>query len=113
MEIKAKESPQIIKAREKIQKQIQKADERTSPEAIKSKTALIQRQILRHKNERVSLKENKPANLKERTVTFDENAHSAKTKSRHVSKLMKNLQKESAAEKHQMLKGRISSFNED
>lgn len=104
---KAKESRQIQKARKKIKKQLAEAEKRINPEALKSMSRLIQRQIARHSSERI--------NLKKRQITlFDENQHSAKTESRFVSSLLRHIKEEQVPPPSQsQLEGRITSISEN
>ncbi|MGA8164948.1 MAG: hypothetical protein WB791_08005 [Waddliaceae bacterium] len=89
---KAKESKQIIKARKKLQKQMTAEKKRLNQTAIHQMKKAIQIWIDRHQSERVQLSE-RPVEL------FDENRHSAKTKSKHVSQLLKAIKKEAMLSK--------------
>lgn len=106
MATKAKESRQILKARQKIQKQLEEADKFTTAEALKTMSKIIQHQLARKKTDRI--------NLKSRSIVlFDENQHPAKTESKFVSRLLKQLSKQSTASKSdQQLEGRIKSIHE-
>jgi len=103
--VKAKESRQIQKARQKIKKQLAAAEKRINPEALDSMSRLIQRQIARHSSERID--------LKNRQITlFDENEHPAKTESRFISILMKQIKQEKIGEQDNDLEGRITPIPE-
>lgn len=105
MAIKAKESPQIQKARKKIKQQLAAADKRVNTEALKEMSLLIQRQLARHTAQRI--------NLKSKVVTlFDENKHPAKTESKFVHRLLKQLKHTPTKSKQKKeLEGRITSVN--
>jgi hypothetical protein len=97
---KAKESAQIQKARKKIQRQIEAAEKRITPESLSKMTLLIHRQLSRSSPERIS--------LTTKSITlFDENRHSAKTESRFVRKLLQHIKNLPGTGK--ALDGRISS----
>lgn len=101
---KAKDSPQVQKARKKIKQQLDKADKRINAEALSEMSRLIQRQMQRKATDRV--------NLKSKTVTFfDENRHPAKTESKFVRRLLKQLQHQTAPKQKTNLEGRISSIS--
>lgn len=99
---KAPESYQVQKARKKLIKQIEKEKKLVSQKTINQMKLAIQIWIKRHESERVPLQD-RPIRL------FDENAHSAQTKSKYVADLMQTLrgsrQKESKETK--TLTGRI------
>lgn len=105
MAIKAKESPQVQKARQKIKQQLADADKRINPESLKEMTLLIQRQILRHTPDRVSLKTKQVS----RQPLFDENKHSAKIESKFVRHLLKELQHPKKGKRKSDLEGRVKS----
>lgn len=103
MVVKAKESPQVQKARKKIKQQLAAAEKRINDEALKEMRLLIQRQIARHHSERID--------LKTKMVTlFDENAHPAKTESKFVNRLLKQLKHPTKAKQKSELEGRITSY---
>lgn len=102
MAVKAKESPQIQKARKKIKQQLAAAEKRVNTEALREMRALIQRQIARHTAERVD--------LKSKVVTFDENKHSAKTESKFVNRLLKQLKHPEKSKPKNELEGRITPY---
>lgn len=103
MKIKAEESPQIKKARQKILRQIEAAEKRINPEALDRMSLLIKRQLTRHSPERIS--------LKSKSITlFDENRHSAQTESRFIKRLMQQI--EHPKHKGANLEGRISSMEQ-
>jgi len=104
MSTKAKESPQIQKARKKIKRQLQAADKRINPETLAAMRQLIKLQLARHQPERIA--------LKSRQVTiFDENQHPAKTESRFVTHLLQQLQQGEDQPSDNDLEGRISSIS--
>lgn len=100
MSTKAKESRQIEKARNKIKKQLLAADQRTNEETLKAMSQLIKKQLERHRPERINLS-------KRQFTTFDENKHSARTESKFVSKLLKQLKNE-PIKSESALEGRIT-----
>lgn len=95
MGTKAKESVYIKKAREKLKKELAKADKKITERALYQMSRIIHRWIDRHAEERVPIK----------FEFFDENRHSAKTKSKFIRNLLTKLRKES--KKAKKLKGRI------
>lgn len=103
---KAKESAQIQKARQKIQRQIEAAEKKFTPQSLSKMTLLIHRQLARQSAERIS--------LKDKSITlFDENRHSAKTESRFVRKLLEHIEHSTSPAKSKVLGGRISSIEKD
>lgn len=103
MAVKAKESPQVAKARRKIKQQLAAAEKRVNAEALREMRLLIQRQIARQSPTRID--------LKTKTVTlFDENTHPAKTESKYVQHLLKEL-KHPEKSKENELEGRITSYS--
>ncbi|MBA3816403.1 MAG: hypothetical protein H0X29_07770 [Parachlamydiaceae bacterium] len=104
---KAKESPQIEKARNKIKQQLEEAEKRINPQALAEMALLIQQQISRHKPDRVSLKTKQVTHQ----PLFDENKHPAKTESRFVNRLLKDLQHPKKSKPKNNLEGRIKSIN--
>lgn len=108
MATKAKESPQIQKARNKIQQHLAEADKRINTEALKEMALLIQRQISRHTPDRINLK----AKQVTRVSLFDENKHPAKTESKFVNRLLKELQQPKKSKRKNDLEGRITSTNQ-
>lgn len=105
MAAKAKESIQVRKAREKIKKQLAKEHEAIQPDSIHAMSIIIKRQIARHSDERVSLKNRE-------IVLFDENKHPAKSESKFVKRLLNELQSSKNKAKSKDLEGRISSIPE-
>lgn len=105
MAAKAKESIQVRKAREKIKKQLAKNNEAIQPDSIHEMSLIIKRQIARHSNERISLKNRE-------IVMFDENQHPAKSESKFVKRLLSELQTTKKKPKSKDLEGRISSISE-
>lgn len=103
MATKAKESPQIEKARNKIKQQLDDADKRINSESLKEMTLLIQRQIMRHTPDRINLKKKQVSHL------FDENKHPAKTESKFVHHLLKELEHPKKTKRKSSLEGRIKS----
>ena len=103
--MKAKESSQILKARQKIKKQLEAAEKRINPDALKKMRHLIERQLARHSTERI--------NLKKRHITlFDENRHPAKTESKFVMSLLRHIKEEKPKKAKKQLEGRVTSMNE-
>jgi hypothetical protein len=81
---KAKESRQIKKAREKLKKNLDTQQKKFTSEALQNMAKKIRTLLVRH---------HEPAHLRKRKFTiFDENAHSARTKSRAILKLQQMLQ---------------------
>lgn len=107
MATKAKESPQIEKARNKIKQQLAKAEARINSEALSKMVLLIQRQIS-HTPNRISLKKKQVTHL----PLFDENQHPAKTESKFVGNLLKELQHPKKTKQKGALEGRIKSVNQ-
>lgn len=107
MATKAKESLHILKARNKIKQQLANADKRINSEALEKMALLIQRQILRHKADRIDLKTKQVTHL----PLFDENKHPAKTQSKFVHRLLKELQHPKKNKRKNNLEGRIKSVN--
>lgn len=97
MTVKAKESPEIQKARKKIKRKLQQAERKMNPEALIAMSFLIKEQLNRKKEERI--------NLKERHITFDENKHPAKT-SKFINKLIRQIKHTTEHD----LEGRIKSI---
>ena len=85
MATKAEESYQVQKARKKLAKQLEEENKLVNEKAIAQMKKAMQIWIQRHKNERIK--------LHERLELFDENRHSAKSRSKFVAQLMKKLQK--------------------
>lgn len=86
MGTKAEESHQIQKARKKLRKQLDEENKLINEKAISQMKKAIQIWIQRHQDERVE--------LQERLELFDENRHSVKAKSKFVTHLLDQLQKE-------------------
>lgn len=85
MRQRAKESRQVEKAREKLRKKIEAEHQKFSSKALQEIAIRLRTSISRHHPEM--------KNLKQRKFTlFDENTHTAETKSRQVLKLQKMLQ---------------------
>ncbi len=103
---KAKESPQILKARQKLQKHLAAADKHVNPDAIKAMKRLIERQLTRKQPDRID--------LKAKNVTlFDENKHPAKSQSKFVSGLLRQLKHPSPKKKPKQLEGRVKAIPEN
>jgi hypothetical protein len=98
---KARESAQIMRARKKIEKQLQATENRMNIEALAHMRALIEKQIQRQAPERINLK-------KRQIVLFDENRHPAETQSKFVMHLLEKIKEGKPAK--EKLKGRIKSF---
>ena len=82
---KAKESRQVKRAREKLKKNLEIEHKKFTSEALQDMAKKIRTLIGRHHPE--------PNFLRKRKFTiFDENVHSARTKSRAVLKLQQMLQ---------------------
>lgn len=96
MIVKAKESPHIQKARNKIKQKIKQEDKKISPQALYEMSQLIKQQLNRNKEGRID--------LKGRQITsFDENKHPAKTESKFILKLIRQIKQTT----EQGLEGRI------
>lgn len=102
MTSKATESLQVQKARKKLEKKLISEQKQLNIAAIEQMKRAIQIWISRHQTERVT--------LQEKTVElFDENQHSAKTRSKYVVHLLHKLRKETPPKKTlKPLKGRIT-----
>ncbi len=83
--LKAKESPQVERARKKIQQKLTEETQKITPEAIKNASNVIRSWIERHNDVRVS--------LKNKVGFFDQNQSSATVKSKFVIHKMQQLQK--------------------
>ncbi len=100
MATKAEESYQVQKARRKLEKQLQEENKLINEKAIEQMKKAMAIWLQRHKDVRVK--------LHERLELFDENRHSAKSKSKFVAQLTKKLQKPPAKPKPlKPLAGRI------
>lgn len=89
MKVKAKESPEILRARAKLKQHMTLENKKVNAKALQKMSKLIQHWISRHESDRV--------NLKGKSVKiFDENIHPAKTKSKYINHLLKNLNKPSS-----------------
>lgn len=106
MAVKAKESPQVQKARRKIKRQLKAAERKMNPETLKAMSQLIKQQLARHQSERI--------NLRKREFTiFDENQHPAKTESKFIMKLLHDLEHGEGQLEDNHLEGRITRFPEE
>lgn len=84
MRVKAKESPQVLKMRRKLKKQMVEEHRHVTPKALKETRRIMENWIARHQGERID--------LKNKTIAvFDENLHSAKTHSKYVLHLLSTL----------------------
>jgi hypothetical protein len=102
MSAKAKESAQVKKARKKLKQQLDTEHKRITKEALDKMTESIQRWISRHANERLPLKDKS-------FTLFDENQHSARTKSKFIQHLLGDLKNQMRkSESLQTLEGRIT-----
>ncbi|HEY4831653.1 MAG TPA: hypothetical protein VIH61_03735 [Waddliaceae bacterium] len=101
MASKATESLQVQKARKKLEKKLISEQKQLNIAAIEQMKRAIQIWISRHQAERVTLQQ-KAIEL------FDENQHSAKTRSRYVVHLLNKLRKEEQPKSLKLLKGRIT-----
>lgn len=101
MSKKAQESAAVKRAREKLKKRFAEEDEKTSERAIEQMKQAIRIWLARHAEDRV--------NLMDKTIKlFDENKHSAKTKSKFVGDLLKRIKHDSPEpEDTNQLRGRI------
>ena len=81
---KAKESSLVRKAREKLKKQLQYEHKQMTSEALGEMSKRIRSSIARHHPEASYLK-------KRKFTLFDENLHSAETKSHHIRKMINLL----------------------
>lgn len=85
MSKKAKESASVQKARNKLKKQLSIEHKKFTTEALEKMGQAIRMTINRHHPENSFLK-------KKKFTIFDENAHTAATKSKHILKLKKMLE---------------------
>ena len=101
MAAKAEESQQVQKARKKLEKIFEEENRQINQKALEQMKKAMHHWIERHKSERVE--------LPERNIElFDKNKHSAKTQSKFVAKLMKELKGSVPAPKpYKPLTGRI------
>jgi hypothetical protein len=84
MQIKAKESSQVAKARKKLEGQMAIENKLITTQALGNIRKSMHNWIARHHDERIS--------LKEKTVTlFDENEHPAKPQNKFILSLLKNI----------------------
>lgn len=82
---KAKESRQVKRAREKLKKTLEIEHKKFTTEALQDMAKKIRTLLVRHHPE--------PTFLRKRKFTiFDENAHSARTRSKAIIKLQHMLQ---------------------
>jgi hypothetical protein len=96
--IPKKESPQVQRARKKLQGILEAEKKQRTPERLQEATKNILHYINRNAQER------KP--LEDRSIQiFDGNKHPAKTQSNYVNTLLEKLRTESGSS--QTLKGRI------
>ncbi len=102
MAVKAKESPQVAKARRKLKKKIISESKQFNPDSLQKMSRMIEYWIARHKGERI--------NLKDKSIKlFDENRHSAMTKNKFTKNLINTLKQGSHPTKpSKSLGGRIS-----
>ncbi len=84
MKVKAKESPHVLKARQKLKQQIENEGKQLTGHALEKIRKTMRHWIERHAPERVDLK----AKL---VTLFDENRHSAKVENRFILKKLKDL----------------------
>lgn len=102
MASKAAESLQVQKARKKLEQKFAQEEKRVNQAAIDQMKKTIQLWISRHQSDRIKLK-------KKTIELFDENRHSAKTKSKFIAHLAHKLEKGPAPAKPlKTLKGRIT-----
>jgi hypothetical protein len=102
MGTKAKESPQILRARKKIAQQLIASEKQINPESLNRMRQLIEKQLERNSSERISLK-------KRQIVLFDENQHPA-AQSKYVENILSEIQGRKPRTKKSKLLGRISSM---
>lgn len=96
---KAKESPQILKARQKIEQQLAENKKQVNPEALNYMNQIIKRQLARHKADRID--------LKSRNIV----PTAAQTENKFVLRLLRHLKAEtSPSENH--LEGRVKNIHE-
>lgn len=100
---KAKESPQVTRARKKLKKQFQEQSRLINAQALKEMDEGIRLWLERHSSERIK--------LQNKTITiFDENQHPEKIHSKFIHKLLGQLQQESAKKStRKTLHGRVKS----
>ena len=99
---KAKESPQIKRARQKLKEQIKTAEKKMNAEALSIMSRLIKEQLSRQKSGRINLK-------KHRITSLEENKNVAKTESKFVLKLLNQIKNENISPEN-TLEGRIKIF---
>lgn len=101
MKVKAKESPQVQRAKKKLEKEMAKEAGRINPEALEKTRSVMKREISRHEADR-----SKSSDL---TVTlWDENKHSEISHNRHVKHLFNELRKAASNEPSpEILKERV------
>lgn len=106
----AKESDQVKKAREKLKRQFEEERKLMTPEALREMQDKIYRWIERHSRERLNLREKNIALY----TLFDKNKHSAKTMSKFVHNLKKQISSEIGSKGQEAglrgLRGRIKKI---
>lgn len=101
MAIKAKESPQVLKARRKLKKQMAEENKRITANALREMAKNIAHWLARHQKERIP--------LKDKTITlFDSNRHSARTQSKFINHLLQGLKQDKEQTEPKPLGGRIT-----
>lgn len=96
---KAKDSDEVMKARQKLEKKMAKENKKINPQAIEETVKSMQQWLNRHQSERIQLKDKSIA-------PFDANMHPAKIKSKFVNQLLNQLKEEGTQSKP--LEGRIT-----
>jgi hypothetical protein len=104
MATKAKESPQVEKARKKLEQQLKASEKCTNAEALNKMDRLIQEQLKRQKSNRISLK-------KKQIASFGDTKHSAKVKSHFILKLIKKIENDKKQVPTSPLEGRITAIS--
>lgn len=100
MKVKAKESTQVVKARQKLIKQIKNENKQLTHQALEKERKVMRQWIARHAPERIDL------NTKS-FILFDENQHSANVENKYVLKKLKNLKGPARSTSKLSLAGRI------
>jgi len=96
----SKESKQVRKARQKLQKQLEEEKKLITPFSLAKMERNIQNWIQRHSAERISLKEKNIA-------LFDENKNAVRVASRQIKQMRHQIKDEIEEEHEYTLKGRI------
>ena len=101
MQVKAKESSKIVKARKKLEGQMAVENKLITTQALGNIRKSMHDWIARHHGERVSLK-------KKSITLFDENEHPARPQNKFILNLLKNIS--SKAKKSSKIQPKRFSF---